>query len=133
MSKKLKLLIFIPILVIAIGGIIGVVSKGNDVKKIKSNPGQTTATIVEYDNLNEYNTNGCWIYFEYTVDGKKYKHCQKYHGWKKEDNYFLKRSFPVIYCIDDPDLSCLLIIEGEFENFGLVQPDSLKQYNGRIL
>ncbi|MCW3071962.1 MAG: hypothetical protein JWO44_1852 [Bacteroidetes bacterium] len=133
MSKKLLLLILIPIVIIALAGIIGVAGKSGDVQKIKENPAQTTGTIVESDNLNEYNTNGCWIYFEYAVNGKTYKHCQKYHGWKKEDNYFLKCSFPVVYCVDDPDLSRLLIIADEYEEFELVQPDSLKKYNGRIL
>ncbi len=134
MTKKVILIFFsVVIVIIAIGGIAGFSGKAKDVKKIKANPAQTIAVIVETDNLTEYNTNGCWIYYEYTVSGKKYKHCQKYHGWKKEDNYFLKRSFPVVYCVDDPDLARLMIIEDEFKNFGFVQPDSLKQYNGRIL
>jgi len=121
------------LLIIVIGGIYGFASKSKDVKKIKANPKQTIATIVAFDNLNEYNTNGCWIDYQYTVDGKRYKHSKKYHGWKKEDNYFMNRTFPVIYCVDNPDLSRLLIIESEYQRFGLVQPDSLKKYNGRIL
>lgn len=132
MSKKLKLAL-IPIVLIAVVGVFGFMGKSNDVKKIKAHPKQTIATIVEADNLNEYNTNGCWIYYEYTVEGKTYKHCQKYHGWRKEDNFFLKRTFPLIYCADDPDACRLLIIADEYERFGLVQPDSLKKYNGRIL
>ncbi|MBA2610898.1 MAG: hypothetical protein H0U95_02935 [Bacteroidetes bacterium] len=133
MSKKLKVAIIVAITIIAVCGFVGFAGKAKDVKKIKANPKQTIATIVEFDNLQEYNTNGCWIYYEYTVSAKKYKHCQKYHGWKKEDNYFLKRSFPLVYCAEDPDLSRLLIIEEEFKTFGLIQPDSLKKYNGRIL
>jgi hypothetical protein len=132
MSKKVKI-IFVLLLAIAGAGIFGVMGKAKDLEKIKANPGQTTATIVEYDNLKEYNTNGCWIYFEYSVDNKKYKHCQKYHGWKKEDNYFLRQNFPLVYCVQDPDLSRLLIIEDEYTTFNLIQPDSLKKYNGRIL
>lgn len=132
MSNKLKFII-ISLAVIIIGGIYGFIIKGNDVKKIKANPKQTVAVVVEKDNLTEYNTNGCWIYYEYVVDDKKYKRCQKYHGWKKEDNYFLGRSFPLVYCGDNPDLARLLIIEDEFKRFNLTQPDSLKKYNGRIL
>ncbi|MDF2435720.1 MAG: hypothetical protein K0Q95_96 [Bacteroidota bacterium] len=133
MTLSKKLLIIIPLAVIILGGIYGVISKGSDEEKIKKDPKQTTGTIVEYDNLREYNTNGCWIYYEYSVDGKSYKHCQKYHGWNKEDNFFMHYTFPVVYSNEDPDLSRLLIIEEEFKNFGLTQPDSLKKYNGRIL
>ena len=62
-----------------------------------------------------------------------HQHCQKYHGSKKEDNYFINYTFPIVYCAENPDLSRLLIIEDEFQEFNLIQPDSLKQYNGRIL
>jgi|GEM_PF-6881413 len=132
MSKKL-ILILIVIIVIAAGGIIGFAGKQGDAQKIKAHPAQTTGTIVESDKLTEYNTNGCWIYFEYTVSGKTYKHCQKYHGWEKADNYFLHYKFPVVYCAEDPDLGRLLITADEYEEFGIAQPDSLKKYNGRIL
>jgi hypothetical protein len=132
LSKKLKLTL-IPVAVIAVFGIIGIFSKSGDIKKIKANPKLTTATIVEHDNLGEYNTNGCWIYFEYSVNGRKYKHCQKYHGWTKEDNYFLKCTFPLVYFRDDPGLSRLLITEDEYNEFDIAQPDSLRKYNGRIL
>ena len=132
MSKKVKFILLI-IAAITVAGVLGFAGKAKDVKKIKANPKQTIATIVEKDNMQEYNTNGCWIYYEYTVNGKKYRHCQKYHGWKKEDNYFLQRTFPLIYCADNPDLCRLLIIEDEYKTFNLVQPDSLKKYNGRIL
>ncbi|MFL5753735.1 MAG: hypothetical protein ACJ76F_10025 [Bacteroidia bacterium] len=133
MSKKIKLISIIALTVIVVGGIYGFAGKAKDIKKIKANPKQTIAKIVEKDNLQEYNTNGCWIYYEYVIEGKKYKHCKKYHGWRKEDNYFLQRTFPLIYCADNPDISHLLIIEDEFKKFDLVQPDSLKKYNGRIL
>jgi len=133
MSKKIKFIAIPILLIIAVGGICGFASKSKDVKKIKANPKQTIATIVAFDNLNEYNTNGCWIDYQYIVEGKTYKHSKKYHGWKKEDNYFMNRTFPVIYCADNPDLSRLLIIESEYQRFDLVQPDSLKKYNGRIL
>lgn len=134
MSKKIAIIFFsIIIIVIIISGIFSAFGKSGDLKKIKANPVQTTATVVESDRLTEYNTNGCWIYYEYSVDGKTYKHCQKYHGWKKEDNYFLNQTFPLVYCESNPDLSSLLIIEDEFKEFNLVQPDSLKKYNGRIL
>jgi hypothetical protein len=132
MPKKIKVILIAFSALFAVG-IFGFSGKGKEVKKIKANPRQTICKIVEKDNLNEYNTNGCWIYYEYTVDGKKFKHCQKYHGWKKEDNYFLERTFPLIYCADDPDICRLLIIEDEYKRFDLVQPDSLKKYNCRIL
>jgi hypothetical protein len=133
MQRSKKFLIIIPLAIIIIAGIYGIISKNSDEEKIKKDLGQTIGTIVEYDNLKERNTNGCWIYYQYSVGGTTYKHCQKYNGWKKEDNFFMRYTFPVVYSIADPDLSRLLITQDEFSNFNIAQPDSLKKYNGRIL
>lgn len=133
MSKKtILLLVSLILITIIVGGIYGVVSKSNDLETIKAKPVQSTAIIVEHDNLNEYNTNGCWIYYQYTIAGTTYKHSQKYHGWQKEDNFFQNYSLPIVYFEENPDLSRLLITENEFEEFNIPQPDSLKKYNGRI-
>ncbi len=103
--------------------------------RIKSNLIKSTAKIISHD-IPKSSGGGkysVWIEYEYLVDGKTIAHKKKYHFKVDQQNYFVGKTFPVIYNKIDSDDSRLLIIASEYEEFDLVQPDSLKMYNDIII
>jgi hypothetical protein len=128
------------ILTIIVGSIILVciawitISKDKQIEKIKANPKQTVCKVIGHDIPKKSSDThyGVWIEYEYTVGGKNYNHKSKYYFPKDDDTYFVGQSFPLIYCIYDPDAHRILIIKDNFEPCGIQQPDSLKKHNGFI-
>ncbi|MCD6018113.1 MAG: hypothetical protein K0S53_1234 [Bacteroidetes bacterium] len=133
MSKGLIVAIFVGVIFIT-GVAFSFITKGNDIKKIKSNPKQTVCKVVDHDIPKKSSDThyGVWIRYEYEVNGSVYKHLRKYYFPKDDEQYFVGLSFPLIYCADDPDVNRILILKENFDEFDLPQPDSLKQYNGKI-
>jgi len=110
-------------------------NKSNRDERIKSNLVQSTAKIISHD-IPKSSGGGkysVWIEYEYGVAGKTWAHKKKYHFKVDQENYFVGKTFPIIYNKIDPDDSRLLIIASEYEEFDLVQPDSLKKYNEIII
>lgn len=133
MSKGLIIgLIIVAVFVVII--IWDTTRKNDQVSKITANPKQTICKVVgrgipKKSSDTHY---GVWIDYEYAIEGKTYKHQKKYYFPKNDELYFNGMSFPLIYCVDDPDLNRILIIDSDFEEFHIQQPDSLKRYNGKI-
>lgn len=128
-------IIGITVGIIFISGIIwSSVSKNNDVKKIKANLKQTTCKIISRSIPKKSSDThyGTFIKYEYSVDGKRYEWSKKYFFPKDDTTYFVGQTFPLVYCANNPEISRVLILDVNFEEFGLMQPDSLKQYNGVI-
>jgi hypothetical protein len=133
MSKGLVVAIVMAVIFIT-GVVISSIVKGSDLKKIKANPEQTVAKVVDHDIPKKSSDThyGVWITFEYEVNDKVYKHSSKYFFPEEDEQYFMGQTFPLIYSKDDPDVSRILIVNENFEEFDLIQPDSLKQYNGKV-
>ncbi len=134
MSKTL--IISIIAATVIVGCIIwDAVGKNKKDDSIKSNFASATATIISHDIPKRYSDTqySVWIEYEYKVDGKRFAHKKKYSFKIDQENYFVGKTFPVIYNKTDPDESRLLIIATEFQEFNLVQPDSLKIYNDIII
>lgn len=133
MSKGLIVALIVVGIFIA-GITISYFMKGNDIKMIKAKPKQTICKVVDHDIPKKSSDThyGVWISYQYEVNGNVYKHSRKYFFPKDDEQYFVGMTFPLIYSADDPDVSRILILKENFEEFNLVQPDSLKQYNGRI-
>lgn len=133
MSKGLIVTIIVVVIFIA-GVTISFLMKGNDIKKIKANPKQTVCKVIGHDIPKKSSDThyGVWVRYQYEVNGSVYEHLKKYYFPKDDEQYFVGLSFPLIYCTNDPDVSRILILKENFDEFGLVQPDSLKQYNGKI-
>jgi hypothetical protein len=111
------------------------ISADNKIKKIKSHPKQTVATVfdkfipqvtssgiktVKYQSRYKY---------EFEVDGKKYEALSdRYNFLIENQNAIMNKRFPVIFDETDPENSCILILQRDYEPFNLQQPDSLKHY-----
>jgi hypothetical protein len=108
--------------------------KDDQITKIKANLKQTTCKVIGHDIPKKSSDThyGVWIEYEYTVAEKSYKHKKKYYFPKDDEKYFVGQSFPLVYDATDPDLNRILIIDSDFSEFNIPQPDSLKQYNGKI-
>ncbi len=133
--SKIKIIGIVAGLLIATGIIWDAVGKSKKEDGIKKNSAQGTAKIIGHDIPKRSGDTkySVWIEYEYSVDGKTFRHKKKYDFKVDQENYFVGKTFPVIYNKTDPDESMLLIIEGEYQKFDLVQPDSLKMYNDLII
>lgn len=121
--------------VIFVGGVIlSSISKHNDVKKIKNNMSQTTCKVISRSIPKKSSDThyGTFIKYEYTIDGKRYEWSKKYFFPKDDTIYFVGQTFPLVYCTTEPEISRILILDVNFEEFDLPQPDSLKIYNGVV-
>jgi hypothetical protein len=94
---------------------------------LKDNPNLTTAKIIDWDPGAKGGAR--LLNYEFIIDNKTYNGSKSYYGLSQRNNYLLNKYFPVIYSSKDPNVNRLLIIENEFKEFGLIQPDSLKKYN----
>ena len=106
------------------------------ITKIKNNPQQSFGTVTKYRGLRYRLKNNIWFYYEYTVDNKRFKNRTKnYHKvYPMENfNYLKNKSFPFIYCANNPSLGCLLITESDFKEFNLVQPEYLRPFNKKLV
>jgi hypothetical protein len=120
--------------VLVSGIVISMVIKNGDVERIKENPKHSYAKIVGHGIPKKSSDShyGVWIDYAYEINGVNYTHSKKYYFPEDDELYFQGKYFPLVYSGNDPDLSRLLIINEDFEEFGLTQPDSLSLYNGKI-
>lgn len=132
----------VKIILISMGVLVGggitysTISSNKKIKNIKANPNQTvarvfdkfipqvtssTVTKVKYQSRYKY---------EYWVNEKKYTALSdRYNFYIENQNAIMDKSFPVIYDEKNPQNSCILILERDFAEFNLNQPDSLKLYD----
>lgn len=103
------------------------INRNSDDNYLRTNPSLTTAKIVNR-NL-DGKGRGNWIEYEFVIDNKTFGGSKKYYGLSQRDNYLMGKHFPVLYSKKDPSVNRLLILQNEFEEFDLIQPDSLKKYN----
>lgn len=108
-------------------------SENNKVETIKASPKQTTArvfdkfipqvtsstaTTVKYQSRYKY---------EFEVNGKKITGLSdRYFFYIENQDALMGKTFPVIYDEKDPKNSSILILNRDYAEFGLPQPDSLK-------
>ncbi len=133
--SKLGIIGIIAAVIVITGIVYSTVNKNIEIQKIKANPKQGTAKITERDipTKSSDDAYGVWLTYEYDVDGKHFRRTKKYYFKKNIDDYLVGYNLPFIYCQDNPEYSCLLILESEYQEFGLPQPDSLKKYNKRMI
>ncbi len=130
-----SLIIGIGVGVVFFGGIIwDTFRKRGQVSEIKTNLMQTKCIIIgrSVPKKSSDNYYGTFIQYEFQVEGKTYSWSRKYF-FDKEDNTYLKgETFPVVYSLKNPEKSRILILQRDFEEFGLTQPEELKKYNGIV-
>ena len=103
------------------------INRNSDDNYLKTNPSLTMAKIIDWNV--DGKGSGNWIKYEFVIDNKTFGGSKKYYGLSQKDNYLMNKYFPIIYSQKDPNINRLLILENEFQEFDLVQPDSLKKYN----
>jgi hypothetical protein len=102
---------------------------------IKANPKQGTAKIIDQyipKVTSSTVTNTRYrsdFKYEYEISGVKYTGIKDYSFDIKHKDDFFSKIFPIVYDEKNPKNSRLLILEKEYQKFGLQQPDSLKKYN----
>jgi hypothetical protein len=131
----MPLFIFILIVVI-IAYIWSSIRRKKYMRNIKKAPQFTTATITRYKGLRYRLKNNIWFYYHYTVNEKTFKgRSRNYHKIIYNENFkfIYGLQFPFIYNKTKPSIGNLLINENDFKDYGLTQPDELKDYNKKLL
>jgi len=125
-SKKKQNLLGILLLVFCVvAGIWGIVRQ----KKLKNNHVIGTARVYNYSSGGRGNAGGVWIDYVISVNGKNFKGSTRYLSNEissGELNYFLGKTFPVVYNPSNPSISSLMLLPKDFSNRGYVFPDSLR-------
>jgi hypothetical protein len=104
-------------------------------RSIKANPKQGTAKIIDRSipkvtsSMITSVTYGSRFKYEYRIGGMKYTGLNSYSFDIKHQDNLIGKIFPIIYDEKNPENSRLLILEKEYQEFGLQQPDSLKKYD----
>jgi hypothetical protein len=104
-------------------------------ESIKANPTQGTAKIIDRSipevtssTVNDTRYRSIFKY-EYGIGSVKYEGTKSYSFDIKHQDDLIGKTFPMVYDEKNPKNSRLLILEEEYQGFGLQQPDSLKKYN----
>lgn len=135
MPLYVKIILITMGLLVLAGIIYSSLTKNNKARAIKANPGQTNARIVDKSipkvtssTLTEVTYQSRYNY-EFEVNGKKFTGLSERYNFQIEhENAIMNKTFPVIYDEKDPQKSSILILQRDFEEYDLVQPDSLKNY-----
>jgi len=135
MTLTVKIILITMGLLVVVGIIYSSITNNKKAKAIKANPKQTiarifdkfipqvtssTVTKVKYQTRYKY---------EFEVNGKKITGLtERYNFYIENQDAIMGKTFPVIYDEKNPENSCILILERDFTEFNLTQPDSLKPY-----
>lgn len=115
------------ILVIMFAAGVGIIVVRNLMKKkaVTENAAYTTARLIDYTPTGKGSGGG--FDYRYVVSGTKYIGHRSYPSisWKMGD-VFLNKEFPIVYNSKEPSQSYLLLLPGDFAEFGLEYPDSLQ-------
>lgn len=72
-------------------------------------------------------TSGLWVYYSYMIDKKRYTGRSNLGLNYKDElkRVLVGKKFPIIYCVDKPRVSSMLIIPENYRNYGYAFPDTL--------
>jgi hypothetical protein len=125
MRKKWTLRVFL----IAIASAIAIFNfiKWYEVKGIRNNG---VFVIADVDKIKSATRTGMVVYYTYSYCEKMYSGVTTTSASADDlqDYFSKKRQFYVLIDSLNPDQSQMLFTSGEFEHFGLVYPDSLREY-----
>jgi hypothetical protein len=129
-------IILITMGILVVGGIIySTINNSKIYNSIAANPKKGTAEIIERSipkvtstTLTDARYTSRFKY-KYEISDVKYEGLQNYSFDIKHQDDLIGKTFPMIYDAKNPQNSRLLILEQEYQDFGLQQPDSLKKYN----
>jgi hypothetical protein len=102
--------------------------RGQDkIASLRTKHNLTSATIT---NWNHSAKAGIWLDYEFKIDQQTFSGGRKYYELKSDyAKYLVGKQFPIIYSPNEPDNNALLIIPADYDEFGLVRPDSLVKYD----
>jgi len=132
MSSKIKTTVAIIVFILFL--FIIQINYKYKLNELKSNFYITTGLVTGYSIGVKYHSGNMFITSTYSVQNKENENSKQYSKTLNRDdfrNYFLGKSFPVIYSVKDISNSRTLIFPSDFEEFNIPFPDSLnwvKQY-----
>jgi hypothetical protein len=137
MKMTVKIILISMAVLVVTGIAYSEISGNKKIKSIKANPKYgsakvfdkfipkvTSSTITEVKYQSRYK-------YEFDAGGKKYNSLSdRYNFFIENQDAIMHKYFPVIYDGNNPENNCILILQRDFAEFGLTQPDSLKHYEG---
>jgi hypothetical protein len=95
-------------------------------ERIKDNPGWSTCYVYNsVDRGGKYP--GVTLFYNYSINGVEYKDSELFTKLRKGNTqYFIGKTFPLVYSKNDFKNNKILVIRKDFERFDVDFPDSLK-------
>jgi hypothetical protein len=105
-------------------------------KKLKTSNTFGICKIMKYSVGGRGAAGTIWLEYIYTVNGRQFKGSKSYStsqlNWAMIKPKLYKINLPIIYSKKDPSVSTMLLFENDFERWGYIQPDSLKELTSII-
>ena len=120
------LIILVVVIGVAIDKVISEESNKKFIESIMKSPGFSNAV---FSRLKNEKGKVLQALFVFEANGLPYENLRSFGPYKEKWSHFVGRSFPVIYNINDPSMSEILVFPSDFAKFKLKYPDSLEWVN----